>query len=156
MQYTTHIAKHFRDVYFGGNWTCSNLKDQLQDVDWQMATKQVHTFNTIVTLVYHTNYYIDTVSKVLTGGPLEGKDEDSFQHPPLTSEEEWQKLLNETWTKAERFAEQIEQLPDSLLDENFTAEKYGNYFRHLHGIIEHMHYHLGQIALIKKWVQAGN
>ena len=29
------IAKHFREVYFGGNWTSSNLKDNLADVDWQ-------------------------------------------------------------------------------------------------------------------------
>jgi len=28
------IAKHFRDVYFGGNWTAVNLKDTLADVSW--------------------------------------------------------------------------------------------------------------------------
>jgi len=28
--------------------------------------------------------------------------------------------------------------------------KYGNYFRNIVGVIEHIHYHLGQIVLIKK------
>jgi hypothetical protein len=37
-------------------------------------------------------------------------------------------------------------------DENVSIwnAKYGNYYRNLHGIIEHTHYHLGQIVLIKK------
>jgi hypothetical protein len=30
-------------------------------------------------------------------------------------------------------------------------EKYGNYYRNIHGIIEHIHYHLGQIVLIEKY-----
>ena len=34
-------------------------------------------------------------------------------------------------------------------------EKYGNYFRNLTGIIEHLHYHLGQIVLIKKLIAEG-
>ncbi len=155
MSLTAQLARQFRGVYFGPNWTASNLKDQLKDVDWKQATTQVLTFNTIVTLVYHTNYYIDAVSKVLDGEPLNAKDEYSFQHPPVESEEDWRQLLESTWAKAEHFAAQIEQLPDSMLLETFTDEKYGNYARNLLGIVEHMHYHLGQIVLIKKWVQAG-
>jgi len=34
-------------------------------------------------------------------------------------------------------------------------EKYGNYYRNFHGIIEHCHYHLGQIVLIKKMLLSG-
>jgi hypothetical protein len=60
------------------------------------------------------------------------------------------KFLNETWVDAENFATLVEQLPENKLGETFTDEKYGNYYRNLHGIIEHAHYHLGQIVLIKK------
>jgi len=41
-------------------------------------------------------------------------------------------------------------LPESKLSETFLDEKYGNYYRNIHGIIEHTHYHLAQIVLIKK------
>ena len=51
---------------------------------------------------------------------------------------------------AENFAILIEHLPEAKLGEIFTDEKYGNYYRNVHGIIEHTHYHLGQIVLIKK------
>jgi len=44
----------------------------------------------------------------------------------------------------------IEQLPEAKLGEIFSEEKYGTYYRNIHGIIEHTHYHLGQIVLIKK------
>ncbi|MBI5913965.1 MAG: DUF1572 domain-containing protein [Bacteroidetes bacterium] len=156
MHLTAQIAKHFRDVHFGGNWTSVNLKATLADVTWQQATTKVHSFNTIATLVFHIGYYVNVVMKVLQGGPLEGNDKLSFDHPPIQSQEDWDTLLNKTWAEAKAFAGLIEQLPDSIVLENFSDGKYGNYYRNLTGIIEHTHYHLGQIVLIKKWlVQEG-
>ena len=70
MSLTAQIAKQFREVCFGGNWTSVNLKDNLAGVTWQQATTQVYTFNTIATLVHHMNYYVSAVLKVLQGQPL--------------------------------------------------------------------------------------
>lgn len=147
---TRNIAKHFRELHFGGNWTGSSMKDQLKDVSWQQAITQVHTFNTIATLTFHVNYYVDAVLKVLQGGPLDADDKYSFDHPPITSEEDWQRLLDKSWSDAENLAARIEKMPEHMLWENVSDPKYGIYFRNIHGIIEHTHYHLGQIALIKK------
>ena len=119
-------------------------------VTWQQATTQVYSFNTIATLVYHTNYYVSAVLKVLQGEPLDAHDKYSFDLPPIQSREDWETLLNKTWADAENFAVLVEQLPESRLWEDFLGKKYGNYYRNLHGIIEHTHYHLGQIVLIKK------
>ena len=119
-------------------------------VTWQQATTKVYYFNTIATLIYHINYYVSAVLKVLQGEPLNASDKYSFDHPPILSQEDWEKLLDKTWTEAENFAGMIEQLPESKLWEDFSDKKYGNYYRNIHGIIEHIHYHLGQIVLIKK------
>ena len=143
-------AKHFREVYFGGNWTTVNLKSTLEDITWQQAIKQVHDFNTIAILVNHINYYVNAVQKVLKGQLLIAKDELSFTHPPIQSQQDWENMLNQVWTDGENFIQLIEQLPEDKLDQDFTDSKYGNYFRNLHGIIEHTHYHLGQIILLKK------
>ncbi|MES2689975.1 MAG: DinB family protein [Bacteroidota bacterium] len=150
MNLPVQIAKHLREVYFGGNWTASNLKEHLAGVTWQQATTKVYSFNTIATLVYHINYYVSAAIKVLQGGPLDAHDQYSFDHPPVLCEEDWTELLDRTWAEAESLAALIEQLPEQILLEDFTDKKYGNYYRNLHGIIEHAHYHLGQIALIKK------
>jgi len=148
-----HIAKHFRDVHFGGNWTWSNLKDNLDGVTWQQATTQVHSFNTIATLVYHTHYFVHAALQVLKGKPLDAHDKYSFDHPPIHSQQDWENFLQKVWADAEDFAQEAEKLPESKLWEVFSEEKYGTYYRNLHGIIEHTHYHLGQIALIKKILQ---
>src|SRR5258705_13834542 len=153
---TLQIAKHFRDVHFGGNWTAVNLKATLADVDWQQATTQVYSFNTIAVLVYHMNYYVSVVLNVLDGEPLNASDKYSFDLPPILSADDWNKLLDKLWTDAENFAKLVEQLPESKLWDDFSENKYGNYYRNLHGIIEHIHYHLGQIVLIKKLLLQGD
>ena len=150
MNLPVQIAKHFRDVYFGGNWTSVNLKETLADVSWIKAVTKVHDFNTIAALVYHMNYYVSAVLKVLQGQPLEASDKFSFDLPSIQSEADWENLLNKTWVEAENFASLVEQLPDNRFSEIFTDEKYGTYYRNMHGIIEHIHYHLGQIVVIKK------
>lgn len=150
MRLTEDLAKHLRDVHFGGNWTNSNLKGSLENVTWQQATTEFQTFNTIAALVFHINYYIDAVQKVLAGETLQANDKYSFDVPLINSEQDWNTLLEKTWTDAENFALLIEKLPDSMLSENFTAEKYGSYYRNIQGIIEHTHYHLGQIVILKQ------
>lgn len=156
MNLTAQIAKHFREVYFGGNWTSVNLKDSLVGITWQQATAQVHSFNTIAMLVFHINYYVSAVLEVLEGGSLNAHDKYSFDVAPVDSDKDWEILLAKTLKDAENFATLVENLPESKLWEDFSGKKYGNYYRNLHGLIEHTHYHLGQIILIKKIVQGDN
>ena len=153
MNTSIQIATHFRAVYFGGNWTDVNLKATLSDLTWQQATTPVHSFNTIATLVFHLNYYVEIVSKVLEGGELIGNDKLSFAHEPVNSQADWDKILAIFWQNGENFATLIEKTSEKQLYEVFSEEKYGTYFKNLQGMIEHTHYHLGQIVLIKKIVQ---
>ncbi len=155
MNLPSQLAKHFKEVHTGGNWTCSNLQAQLADITWEQAIKQVHGFNTIATLTFHINYFVSAVLKVLQGEALNSKDEFSFSHPPITCQEDWDRMVQKTLQEAELFEHLVEQLPEQKLWEDFADKKYGSYYRNIHGIIEHTHYHLGQIALIKKLVQEG-
>lgn len=150
MTLNQQIAQHFRSVHSGGNWTAVNLKDTLSGITWQEAITPVQNLNTIAVLVYHMNYYVSAVLKVLRGAPLQASDKFSFDLPPITSEAAWQALVTKALSEAEEFATAIEQLPEERWMEVFTDEKYGNYYRNIHGIIEHTHYHLGQISLIRK------
>jgi len=154
MNTSTQIAKHLRDVFFGGNWTTVNLKDTLADVSWEQATTQVYSFNTIATLAYHMTYYVTAVLEVLKGASLDASDKLSFAHPPITSQENWIQTQDKMWNEAEQFAALIEQFPEDKLFTDFTDSKYGNYYRNFNGIIEHSYYHLGQIVLIKKIIAA--
>jgi hypothetical protein len=150
MTTTQQLAKHLREIHFGGNWTWSNLKDQLTGVSVQQALKKFETLNTIAALTFHINYYVKAISKVLSGEEINAHDKFSFDHPEFHSEEDWKNFCQECLDDAEKLAGLIEALPDSVLNEVFAAEKYGTYHRNILGLIEHSHYHLGQIALIKK------
>ncbi len=150
MNITHYIGKHLRETYFGNNWTSVNFKEVLHDVTWFEATKKIYDLNTIAVLLFHVNYYLRTITKVLQGHALDSKDEYSFTHPTLHSDEDWSDMVKNSLEEVEKLTKLIELLPDDLLWNDFTDEKYGNYYRNLHGAIEHCHYHLGQIVLIKK------
>ncbi|MBS0028063.1 DUF1572 domain-containing protein [Chitinophaga sp. 22321] len=154
MNSTQLLSKHFRDVHFGGNWTSVNLKDTLAGVNRQQATTKVHDLNTIAVLVFHINYYVAAILKVFQGHALDAHDKFSFDLPAIATEEEWQALVDKTLTEATQLAVAIENLAEEKLVQDFADPKYGSYYRNILGVTEHTHYHLGQIAIIKKMVLA--
>ena len=147
------IARQLRDLYHGGNWTSVCLKDRLKGLDWNMATTKIENFNTIATLVCHITYYTNPVLKVLKGGALLASDKDSFIIPSIKNEDDWKQLQTGIFADTEALAAEIEKMDDAILDQDFTDAKYGTYFRNLNGIIEHGHYHLGQISLLRKMIK---
>ncbi|GAB3012821.1 hypothetical protein GCM10027051_14950 [Niabella terrae] len=150
MELSQQISKHFRDVFFGGNWTSVNFKDTLSGISLEEAVTKIDNLNTIAALVFHINYYVENVLKVLRGGPLEGADKYSFEVPPLDSEAAWQSLIRSTLDNAAAFSAEIEQLESTVFFKDFRDAQYGNNYRNITGIIEHTHYHLGQIVIIHK------
>lgn len=150
MSLSKQLAKHLRDVHFGGNWTTTDLKTTLTDVSWREATTQVYSLNSIASLTFHMTYYVDVLITVLEEHKLVGKDELSWNLPEIDSQESWENLQKSSWLKAEKAALLIEELPDEKLTEDFIDPKYGTTYRNIAGIVEHMYYHLGQIVIIKK------
>jgi uncharacterized damage-inducible protein DinB len=154
MKITKQIAEHFHQAYFGGNWTSSSLKEAVSELNWEDAKAKPDQSNSILGLVFHINYYVHEVGKVLNGGVLEASDKRSFDFPEINNQEEWTSFLNGVWEDGSQFVALIEKLPDSILYENFTDQRYGSYFRNLMGIIEHTHYHVGQIVLLVKQMKS--
>lgn len=144
------IAKHYREAHFGGNWTWVSLREHLDPVTQQQAVRKLEGFNTIAALAYHIHYYVKMQLRVLEGGPLEGNDELSWETPEFADEAGWRAFLEESWSNVEKAAALISSLPETRLWETFVDDKYGNYYRNLHGNIEHVHYHTGQIVLLRK------
>lgn len=152
---TGQLARHLREMHFGNNFTGPCMKSLLEGIDCELANTKVHDLNTIADLVFHIHYYIRAVIKVFDGGPLDASDKYSYDRAPVTTEAEWQNMLDEVWQNAERLAVQIEGMKDAELYGPFIDGKYGSLFRNLHGLLEHSHYHLGQIALVGKMVRTG-
>ena len=145
------IANRLREVLLNGKWIANtNFKEQILSVSWEQAIQKVENLNTIALLTFHINYYLAGLLNVFAGGKLEIKDKYSFDLPEIKSEKDWNKLVNDFLVNSEIFANQVEQMDESLLDQPFAEEKYGSYLRNIEGVIEHSYYHLGQVSLIRK------
>ena len=150
MSSTAQLAKRFREVTLDGLWIANtNFKNQPSDV-WEQATAKIGSLNTIAMLTFHIDYYIAGLINIFEGGNLEIRDKFSFDLPPIESPEQWENLKSKFLSDAEKFADLLEKMPDSKMNEGFVDEKYGTYLRNIDGMIEHCYYHLGQITLIKK------
>lgn len=148
--FALQTAQLLRTTYFGGNWTAVNLRELLSDLSRNEAYFHVPQLNSIALLTFHIQYYHAPILGVLQGKPLDSSDKESFNMPELPDDAAWEAFKEQIWLEAETLAKAIETLSDKSLGDNFSDEKYGNYYRNLHGLIEHTHYHMGQIALIKK------
>lgn len=150
MDIQKQLALHIRQVFNGGNWTASNLKDALDGVTWLQAAEKREGRNSIAVILYHMQYYVKAIAKVLEGGPLDASDRFSFLLPPMESEKDWETLKSNAFDDAERLARLVEGLSDEQLLAPFDDGKYGSVLRNILGLTEHTHYHLGQIVILKK------
>ncbi|GAL83642.1 hypothetical protein MYP_869 [Sporocytophaga myxococcoides] len=145
------LANRFREVILNGTWIANtNFKNELENLNWKIATARFQNLNTISILAQHIHYYIYGIKNVFLGGNLEIRNKYSFDFQEIESQKEWKSFLTKFWNDSEEFASLIEKMDEAKLSENFVDEKYGTYLRNIEGMIEHSYYHLGQIVLIKK------
>jgi uncharacterized damage-inducible protein DinB len=151
MERKKELVCRLQEVLLDGYWIANtNYKAQLQNLSWEQATYQIDTINTIALLVFHVNYYLDGITRFFRNGNLDISDSYSFNAPSITSAADWEILLQEFIANSEAFIQEVQNLPDSKLDEIFVRKEYGTYLRNIEGVIEHSYYHLGQIVLIRK------
>ena len=153
MKQNIYLANRLREVYLNGTWIANtNYKVQLLNTSWEQAIKKYGDLNTIASLTYHINYYLEGILNVFYGGDLEIRDADSFNASEIINQNDWLSLVNTFLSNSKIFANEVEKLSDEALHKIFVNEKYGTYYRNIEGVIEHSYYHLGQIVLIKKMI----
>ena len=153
MKRSTALAKRLEEVLLNGRWIANtNYKDEIDHITWAQATQKIGKLNTVAALIYHINYYLAGILNVFRGGELQIKDKYSFDLPPIESENEWKRLVDDFINNSEEFVKEVAEMPDTKLEELFVDEKYGTYQRNIEGVIEHSYYHLGQVSLIKKLI----
>lgn len=151
MNLSQQLAHQFREAHLDGKWLANtNLKEELENINWQQANAKVGDHNSIALLAFHLNYYVDGICRVFEGGPLDISDKYAFDTSPVESEQQWETLKEKLWSDAERFARLVEQIPEAELDKPFANLNYGSNYLNISTMIQHIYYHLGQIVLIRK------
>src|SRR4051812_14424920 len=122
METASQLAARFREVVLNGTWVAgTNFKDQLSDVNFEMAVKKTGDCNTIALLVLHIHYYIAGILHVLEGGSLDIRDKFSFDFPPVNSNEEWRNISDKFLRDSEKFAQLVEQMTTDQLKADFAG-----------------------------------
>jgi uncharacterized damage-inducible protein DinB len=149
MKLTDHIAQHVIDVHTGDNWTDVNIKNTLENISLQEAVAVTNaSVNTIAALLHHITFYNEVALERLKGNnPFIGSS-NGFDVPDLNEEKDWMELKKRNVESAQNLAEAIKEFPETKLFEQILPGS-SIVYKTLHGVIEHSHYHLGQIVIIK-------
>lgn len=142
------LAKHLQQVYFGGNWCGVNVKGLIDKITWEELLQSNSASNSVLSLVYHMHYYVQALHCVLLKRGLNSKDALSFKVDHICDFSSWLQYKSKLFEEANAVAELLLNLQDEQLFAVFEHEQYGNYFDNIFGIIEHLHYHLGQLKLM--------
>jgi len=150
MNITTLIAQHLIEVHEGGNWTEIDIASTLKDVLLQEAImRTAATPNTIAALLHHITFWNREVMQRAKGITVEIDEANGFNHPTLNTEMDWQHLKEDNMLSAHELADAIKQFGEDKLFEPMQVHSSSAY-KNFQGAVEHAHYHLGQIVILKK------
>jgi len=154
MHQAQQLVARLEEVFLSGKWIANtNYRELLDGVSLEQATTSLPQFNSIAKLTFHINYYLDGLIRAFQTGTLDIKDQYSFDLPPLQTEEDWDQLRATLLNNSKVFSDLVSAMEDSHLDAPFIDARYGTVLRNIEAVIEHSYYHLGQIRLIKKWIE---
>ena len=146
------IATQIREVYEGGNWTDVSIAETIKDVNWEQAKQRTAgSSNTIASLLHHLYYWNGILMQRLQGHNPIIPETNGFDVNEIKNENDWKLLIEKTHQSFRQLAEAAANFPEEKLAEKYAARG-SSYYKNLQGIVEHAHYHLGQIVILKKLV----
>lgn len=154
MKLTSLIAQHLIDVHEGNNWTDVSLADVLKDVTLQEATTLTAASpNTIASLLQHITYWNRVMVQRIAGNEVIIDEHNGFKLPLLQTEDDWLKLKIDNNLSSHELAAAMVHFEDAKLEEPLVKGGSSAY-KNLQGAVEHVHYHLGQMMILKKLIKA--
>jgi len=154
MKTTELIAQHILEVHEGNNWTDSAIADVLNDVTLNEAIQMTSASpNTIASLLHHITYWNRLLIQRINGTHIEVPESNGYDVPQLKSEQEWQALKADNINSAHELAAAIRAFDENKLSLPILPG-YATAYRNFQGTSEHIHYHLGQMVILKQLIHA--
>ncbi|MAP81416.1 MAG: hypothetical protein CL526_10045 [Aequorivita sp.] len=150
MNESRRIQNLFTDLYHGHPWLDVTIQDTLSRVTVKQASQRpIEDGNTIWEIVNHMIAWRQNVLKRVKGEVLEIPENNYIEKVEDTNDEAWHETLN----NLERTQKEWLYFLSTFKETNFINKYPLNnltYYQHIHGIIQHDAYHLGQIVLLCK------
>jgi uncharacterized damage-inducible protein DinB len=144
------IVDELERIYDGDAWHGPSLRETLKGVTAaQAAARPIADAHSIWEILRHIAGWNDVVRDRLEGHPTEEPVEGDFPQIAVTSETAWAQTLANLEESHRRLIRRISSLGQERLQETAAGKDYSVSLM-LHGMIRHIVYHSGQIALLKK------
>jgi hypothetical protein len=154
MKLSEAIAQHLLEVHEGNNWTEVDLAHILHDVTLAEATMLTAASpNTIASLVHHLTFWNRVMARRAQGIATDIGESNGFDAPALHTQADWEALRADNIRSAYELAAAIQDVKDL----SFTTPILPNFssvYKNLQGSVEHVHYHLGQLVILKNLVRS--
>jgi uncharacterized damage-inducible protein DinB len=150
MKETERIIKLYNDLYNGVPWIDVSLKGTLKKLSARQAAKKVsRKYNSVWEIVNHIIKWRIHVLKRLEGEKINVTGNNYFEKVTDISEGAWRLTLKQLDDSQKQWNIFLKKLKDRNL-ENINPKSRKTYYWHIHSIIQHDAYHLGQIVMLTK------
>ncbi len=150
MQEQERIISLFQKLYSGSPWIDVNILDALRNLSASDAsTKMSPGINTIWQIVNHIIDWRFTVLKRVQGEIVETPANNYFEEPGDVSQTAWDTSLLQLEKSQQMWVTFLGSFNEKMFEEIYKGGGM-TYYEHIHGIIQHDAYHLGQIVLLSK------
>ena len=144
------ITKLFEDLYNGSPWIDVTIMDTLKNISVEQAAKKVTPErNSIWQIVNHMIAWRENVLLRIQGNEIVTPNNNYFTEIENTSETEWQKALERLENSQHQWIAFLKTFEESQFEKIYPKNRM-SYYEHIHGILQHDAYHLGQIVLLSK------
>ncbi|AYN04837.1 DinB family protein [Flavobacterium sp. 140616W15] len=150
MSENRRISNLYQSIYNGNPWLEVTLVDTLKNVRAEQAYRKINpNLNTIWEIVNHLIQWRRNILRRVQGETVITPDHNYFVTILDSSEAAWEQSLQSLEKSQELWNSFLEDFDDSDLDKIYPSNGH-TYYEHIHGIIQHDVYHLGQIVILKK------
>jgi hypothetical protein len=150
MNESKRLANEVRKALNGEAWHGPSWKEILDGVGREAATiRPIPEAHTLAEVVLHATTWHDVVRRRLEREIPEVTDTENWPVAAFPDEAAWSLAVTRLFETGEALAGTIERFPaDKLHDKRPSVE--GTWYELISGELQHVLYHAGQVALLKK------
>ncbi|HKO77039.1 MAG TPA: DinB family protein [Flavobacterium sp.] len=153
MSESKRISNLYQSIYNGNPWLEVTLANTLKDITAEQAYRKINPdLNTIWEIVNHLIQWRRNILRRMQGEIITTPDHNYFVPVIDPSEVAWQQSLQNLAKSQELWNSFFESFDDKDFEKIYPNNNH-TYYEHIHGIIQHDVYHLGQIVILKKLVK---
>ncbi len=150
MKETERIADQLTRSIEGNAWHGPALMELLEGVNAEKASsKKIEDAHSIWEIVNHIILDMNFVIRRVHGEVVNITPQDDWIEIKDFSEQAWQNTIEKLKSTSSKIKNLVLDFPSEKLDDNIK-ESEQTYYLNLHGTIQHIIYHAGQIAILKK------